>query len=173
MVIGKIGVLADFEKGGDMMDRLGRLRKYFASEMGLILPPVRVRDSLELNQTEYEFCINGYSIVKGSVIPDRYLAIETDKVKEDLFRNPESILSSETAFFDKIVTECYGAGREKILPINTIAPIYGKPALWIDENIKMQAQIHGYMVLEPSAVIMAHFQEMIRQHADSFFPEKA
>ena len=120
-----------------------------------------------------EFCINGYSIVKGRVIPDRYLAIETDKVKEDLFRNPESILSSETAFFDKIVTECYGAGREKILPINTIAPIYGKPALWIDENIKMQAQIHGYMVLEPSAVIMAHFQEMIRQHADSFFPEKA
>jgi len=130
--------LADPNKGGDMMDNLARLRKEIAHEIGIILPKVRVCDSLTLDQMEYEFRIDGQSIVKGSIVPDHYLLIEGSEVMEQIM----------------------------IQGIETIEPAYGQPAFWIDESVKELAQTHGYIAVEPSAVIITHFLETIRKHAD-------
>ena len=130
--------LADSDRGGDMLDRIHRLRKEIAHEIGIIPPRVRMRDSITLDQMEYELCIDGQSIAKGSVIPDRYLAIEGSGVTEQIM----------------------------IQGIETIEPAYGQPAFWIDESVKELAQIHGYTVVEPSAVIITHFLETICKHAD-------
>jgi len=128
--------LADPSRGGDLLDRVHRLRKEVASEIGIICPRIRIRDSVTLGQTEYEFCIDGQSIDKGSVYPDRYLAIDDGKI------------------------------AEKLDGIEVIEPAYGTPALWIEESVKEQAQIHGYTAVEPNAFIIAHFLEVIRKYAD-------
>ena len=130
--------LADPQKGGDLIERIGRIRQDVAAELGLLLPRIRVRDSLArgitLGATEYEFRIDGQSIALWDIFPDHYFAIPSEKV------------------------------TAKVRGIEVIEPVWGTPALWIDESVKEQAQGYGYTVVEPSAVIMTHFFEMIRSH---------
>ncbi|MCL2743816.1 MAG: flagellar biosynthesis protein FlhA [Planctomycetaceae bacterium] len=129
--------LADPARGGDLLERIHRLRNEVASEIGIILPKVRIRDSFQLTELQYRFKIAGQPVAGGMVHPDMYLAMDTQ-----------------------------GAAAGAVQGIETTDPAYGSPALWIDEATREQAEIFGYTVVEPNAVIITHLLETIRKYAD-------
>jgi len=135
--------LADPAKGGDLLDRIHRLRKEVASEMGIILPRVRIRDSLSIDQNHYRIKISGQPVAAWLVYPDLFMAIAS------------------------------GIETGTIEGLETIEPAYGTPALWIDEVVKEQAQIYGYTVVEPNAVIATHLLETVRKHGDEILTRDA
>ena len=135
--------LADPARGGDLLDRIHRLRKEVASEIGIILPRVRIRDSLLIDETHYRIKIAGQPIAAWLVHPDLFMAIDS------------------------------GMATEKVEGLETVEPAYGTPALWIDESVKEQAQIYGYTVVEPNAVIATHLLEVVRKHADEILTRDA
>ena len=135
--------LADPAKGGDLLDRIHRLRKEVASEIGIILPRVRIRDSLSIDQNHYRIKISGQPVAAWLVYPDLFMAIAS------------------------------GTEAGKIEGLETVEPAYGTPALWIEESNKEQAQIYGYTVVEPNAVIATHLLETVRKHADEILTRDA
>ena len=135
--------LADPARGGDLLDRIHRLRKEVASEIGILLPRVRIRDSLLIDETHYRIKIAGQPIAIWLVHPDLFMAIDS------------------------------GMATGKVEGLETIEPAYGTPALWIDESVKEQAQIYGYTVVEPNAVIATHLLEVVRKHADEILTRDA
>ena len=135
--------LADPAKGGDLLDRIHRLRKEVASEIGIILPRVRIRDSLTIDQNHYQIKIAGQPVAAWLVYPDLFMAIAS------------------------------GTEAGTIEGLETIEPAYGTPALWIEEAVKEQAQIYGYTVVEPNAVIATHLLETVRKHADEILTRDA
>ena len=135
--------LADPARGGDLLDRIHRLRKEVAAEIGIILPRVRIRDSLTLDETHYRIKIAGQPVAAWMVYPDLYMAIDS------------------------------GMATSKVEGLETVEPAYGTPALWIEEAVKEQAQIYGYTVVEPNAVIATHLLETIRKHADEILTRDA
>jgi flagellar biosynthesis protein FlhA len=135
--------LADPARGGDLLDRIHRLRKEVASEIGIILPRVRIRDSFQLDQLQYRIKIAGQPVALGMVYPDMYLAMDS------------------------------GVATGQVQGIETLDPAFGTPALWIDGTTKDQAEIFGYTVVEPGAVIATHLLEVIRKHADEILTRDA
>ena len=124
------------EPKGDLLGRIHRLRKEIAAEIGIILPKVRVRDSIALEKMEYEIRIDDQTVAKWHLLPDCYLALPGDNV------------------------------TEKVHGIETIEPAYGTPALWVNEANKEYAKKYGYTVVEPNAVLATHLLEVVRRHAD-------
>ncbi|MDR1483443.1 MAG: flagellar biosynthesis protein FlhA [Planctomycetaceae bacterium] len=135
--------LADSNKGGDLLSRIDRLRKEMASELGIIFPKIRIRDSFHLDQIQYQFRISGQPIARGVVYPDLFLAMPS------------------------------GAETGQVHGIETIEPAFGTPALWVDAPTKDQAEIYGYYVVEPSAVIVTHLSETVRKYADELLTRDA
>jgi flagellar biosynthesis protein FlhA len=135
--------LADPARGGDLLDRIHRLRKEVASEIGIILPRVRIRDSFQLDQLQYRIKIAGQPVAFAMVYADMYLAMDS------------------------------GVATGKVQGIETLDPAFGTPALWIDGATKDQAEIFGYTVVEPGAVIATHLLEIIRKHADEILTRDA
>ncbi|MDR0703802.1 MAG: flagellar biosynthesis protein FlhA [Planctomycetaceae bacterium] len=135
--------LADPARGGDLLDRIHRLRKEVAAEIGIILPRVRIRDSFQLDQLQYRIKIAGQPVALGMVYPDMYLAMDS------------------------------GVATGQVQGIETLDPAFGTPALWIDGVTKDQAEIFGYTVVEPGAVIATHLLEVIRKHADEILTRDA
>jgi flagellar biosynthesis protein FlhA len=67
--------LADARKGGDLLERVTGVRKTFAQEMGVIVPPIRLRDNLQMGGNEYRFLLKGNPIAQGSLMPGYWLAM--------------------------------------------------------------------------------------------------
>ena len=135
--------LADPARGGDLLDRIHRLRKEVAAEIGIILPRVRIRDSMALPEMQYQIKIAGQPVAGWLIHPDLFMALDS------------------------------GAVTDKVEGLEDIEPAYGTPALWIDESVKEKAQIYGYTVVEPNAVIATHLLEVVRKHADEILTRDA
>ena len=135
--------LADPAKGGDLLNRIHLLRKEVAAEIGIILPRIRIRDSLSLDHNYYRIKIAGQPVAGWMIYPDLLMAIDS------------------------------GMATGKVQGLEATEPAYGSPALWIEESVKEQAQIYGYTVVEPNAVIMTHLLETIRKHADEILTRDA
>ena len=135
--------LADPGRGGDLMQRITGVRNALASDLGVILPKVRVRDEMSLDELEYEIRIEGNSIAKASVIPNRLLAIDTGSTTGVIEGEP------------------------------TRDPTFGEPAVWIEPMRREQAAIYGYMTVEPAAVVATHLQEIAKRHADELLSRDA
>ena len=128
--------LADTHRGGDLLERIHRIRQNVAAEIGIILPKVRIRDSFQLDQQQYRIKIADMPVASGVVQPGMLLAMDSGMT----------------------------TGRVPGTP--TKDPAFGTPALWIHPSVRDQAEMHGYTVVEPGAVIATHLTEMIRKHAD-------
>jgi len=128
--------IADPNQGGDLLDRIKAMRKKVASEYGFLVPQIRIKDNLNLKPTEYEILLKGVEVAKGEVFPDKYLAMATPMVIEEI----EGIKVKEPAF--------------------------GIDALWIDEDKKEEALMNGYTVVDPSTVIVTHLNEIIKKYAE-------
>lgn len=126
--------LADPARNGDLMKRISTVRAMLATEMGMLLPMVRIKDRMSLPENDYELQIAGNRIATGSVRADRLLAIDTGMTSGSL------------------------AGEE------TRDPAFGRRAFWIDPALRQQAEIYGFQVVEPGAVLATHVQEVARQH---------
>jgi flagellar biosynthesis protein FlhA len=128
--------LADPASGGDLLDRVTRVRNKIAQDLGLILPKVRIRDNVRLEQRTYQIKIKDVPIAWGEVYPEALLAIDTGMV------------------------------NGPVPGIETTEPAFGRPARWIEKSQQDRAELLGYSVVEPTAVIITHLTEIVRSHAD-------
>ena len=128
--------LVDVEQGGDLFERITSMRKQIAMEIGIIVPPIRVRDNLQLTPDEYIVKIRGNEIARNEVYVGQFLAMNPGMVEEPI------------------------EGQQ------VIEPAFGLPALWITPDRRHEAELKGYTVVEPSAVLATHLMELIRKHAD-------
>ena len=135
--------LADPKRGGDLLDRIHRIRKNIASDIGIILPKVRIRDNFQLDQYQYSIKIAGAPVATGTVYPHMLLAMDS------------------------------GMTTGKVPGIETKDPAFGAPALWIEPSQRERAEMYGYTVVEPAAVIATHLTETIRRHADEILTRDA
>lgn len=131
----KIVPLVDPQKNGGILERINSLRRQMARDMGMIVPPIRVRDNLHLGANQYVIKIRGQDIAKGDLFPDCYLAIDS------------------------------GATTKSIEGMKTTDPAYGLSALWITGADKDEAETSGYTIVDPSSVMITHLTEIIKGHA--------
>lgn len=134
--------LADLSQGGDMLERLTMIRRQLAQELGLVLSPIRVRDSVVLKPNEYAIFIRGAEVARYELIPNRLLAI-----------NP-------------------GFVSEKIAGIEVKEPAFGLQAFWIDERKKEEAIQKGFTVVDPPTVFATHVTEVLRRYAPELLGNK-
>lgn len=127
--------LADPRVGGDISDRIGSTRRQIATELGFVMPTVRIRDSIQLANTDYVLKIRGEDVGGGQIMVDQFLAV-----------NP-------------------GTALESIPGLVTKDPVFQMDALWIEPHQRELAERVGYTVIEPSAVITTHLGEVIKTHA--------
>lgn len=127
--------LADASQGGDLLERIRGMRRKMASDYGFLMPKVRIRDSLHLAPTHYQIKLKGIEIGSGEVFPDKFLAMNSGIVTDEL------------------------SG------INTKEPAFGMDAIWIDANLKDEALIRGYTVVDPATVISTHMSELVKKYA--------
>ncbi len=127
--------LIDTEQGGDLLGRITQIRKQCAAEIGIIIPPVRIRDNIQLKPNEYVVQIRGNTVAKGALITGHLLAL-----------NP-------------------GTAEEKIEGQNVIEPAFGLPATWILPKHRNKAEMLGYTVVETVAVLTTHILEVLKGNA--------
>ena len=127
--------LVDKEKGADLLERITRIRRETASELGLVVPKIRVRDNMKLEPSEYCFKIKGVDISKAEIRMNHYLAINSGGIEEEL-------------------------QGEK-----TTDPAFGLPAQWISEDQRDSAEQYGYLVVDPPSIIATHLTGIIKKHA--------
>ena len=127
--------LVDTDKGGTLLNRIKSIRRQIALEMGFIVPPVRIRDNLQLDADEYVVLLRGVRTAKGSVMPDRYMVM-----------NPEGPM-------------------DDIQGIPTKEPAFGLPAKWVDEVEKEKAELSGYTIVDPATIIATHLTEVIKKNS--------
>ncbi|MBZ0193114.1 putative flagellar export pore protein [Candidatus Kuenenia stuttgartiensis] len=131
----KLVPLVDPNKNGGILERINTLRMQIAKDMGMIVPPIRVRDNLQLETNKYVVKIRGQEIAHGELLTGSYLAIDS------------------------------GAVTQKVNGIETLDPAYGLPALWITDAVKEDAEALGYTVVDPASVMITHLTEIIKTHA--------
>ena len=128
--------LVDEEQNGELLNRIRAIRRQFATDSGFLVPPLRIRDNLQLKPGEYRLLIKGDEVARGEMMMGYAMALHSGEVK----RTIEGIPTKEPAF--------------------------QLPALWIQEKKKEEAQFAGYTVVDLSTVIATHLTELIRTHAD-------
>jgi len=126
--------LVDGEKDGDLLERITGIRKQFALEMGIVVPPLRIRDNLELKPGDYQVLLKGVAIAQGSLMVGHLLAMDPGNVSD------------------------------KVRGIPTKEPAFGLDALWISAQDKDQANYAGYTVVDLSTVIATHLTEVVRSN---------
>jgi len=127
--------LVDVSQGGDLLERITMIRRHAAREIGIVVPPIRVRDNLQLKPSTYVAKIYGLEVARAEVMVSRLLAM-----------NP-------------------GTATNGIDGIPTTEPAFGLPALWIPESARGDAELAGYTVIDPTSVIATHLTELIKTHA--------
>ncbi len=135
--------LADPNRGGDLLDRVQRVRHNIAAEIGLIMPKVRIRDNMRLEQNCYRIKIADMPIAQEEIDPGLLLAIDSGMT---------------TGEIDGIATQ---------------DPAFGTDAKWIRPGLQDQAELYGYTVVEPGAVMATHLTEICRRHADEILNRDA
>ncbi|MEW6743081.1 MAG: flagellar biosynthesis protein FlhA [Planctomycetota bacterium] len=127
--------LVDKKDGGGLLDHVSMARRRFASELGIVLPPVRVKDNIQIDPGAYRILVNGQAVAAGEIRPGSLLAM-----------NP-------------------GTASGEIEGLETVDPTFGLPARWIPEAKRQEAEVLGYTVVDSVAVLITHFTETIRSMA--------
>jgi flagellar biosynthesis protein FlhA len=127
--------LVDGDQRGELTERIRSLRRQLAQEMGFVVPPVHIRDNLQLKPGEYAILLKGVEIARAEVRMGHYLAI-----------NP-------------------GGADPAFRGVPTREPAFGLEALWVSSAEREHAQLAGYTVVDVATVVVTHLTELIRRHA--------
>ncbi len=127
--------LIDRGRGGDMLDRISSIRKQTAIDLGLVVPPVRIRDNSELQPNQYRLLLRGQEIARDEIYPDQMLAIDS------------------------------GLATQPLHGIEVREPAFGLRAWWIAPEVREHAEQQHYTVVEPSGALATHLTEIIKRHA--------
>ncbi len=128
--------LADAGQGGDLLERIRSMRRKIATDLGFLMPQVRIRDNLHLDPSHYQILLKGVDIGHGSIQPDKFLAMDS------------------------------GMATEEIEGEKTKEPAFGLDAIWIRPELKEDAIMNGYTVVDPATVISTHMSELVKSHAE-------
>ena len=127
--------LVDRKQGGDLLERISNVRRQIATDLGIIVPPIRIRDNVRLEPNGYTLKLRGAPIAKGELLPGYLLAIDS------------------------------GAVADKMHGIETREPAFGLPAVWIGEDARSDAEHRHYTVVDVTSVLATHLTELIQTHA--------
>jgi len=127
--------IVDREQNGELLDRIRSIRNQFAVDMGIIVPPMHIKDNLQLKPGGYAILLKGNEVGKGEMMLGHYLAMDP------------------------------GTATGELPGIPTREPAFGLPAFWIEEKDKDQAQFQGYTVVDHATVIATHISEVVRRYA--------
>lgn len=127
--------LVDKAQGGELMARIKGVRRKLTQDIGFLIPPVHIRDNLELPAGAYRLLVHGVPVATAEIHPDRELALD-----------PGGALGT----IDGI------PGKD---------PAFGLDAVWIQSHQRAQAETMGYTVVDPATVIATHLSHLIREHA--------
>lgn len=127
--------LVDAQQGGDLLDRIVLIRRQVASEMGFIVPKIRVRDNMNLAPNQYVIKIRGAEIASGELLADHYLAMSSGLEEDSIPGSP------------------------------TKEPAFGLDAKWINATYREQAELAGCTVVDAPTVLATHLTEVIKTQA--------
>lgn len=127
--------LVDVNHSNDLLERISSIRRQIAIELGILVPPIRIRDNVTLKPNEYVIKIRGVPLAATNLYPGQLLAI-----------NP-------------------GFVSEQVAGMETTEPAFNLPARWIDESQRALAERRGYTVVEPASILATHLTEVIKGHA--------
>ena len=132
--------LVDEKRGAVLVGKLQQMRRHFAQDMGVVIPPIFIRDNLELAPGGYRVLLKGNPIATGQVMEDRLMAIDPGNLYEE----------------------------EKIQGVPGLDPAFGLPAVWIYQEDRHRADALGYTVVDVPAVMTTHITEVVGQSAPEF-----
>ena len=127
--------LVDPQQGGNLLDRVTMMRKQAALDLGIVVPPVRIRDNIQLKPSVYVIRIRGVKVSEGELQVKGFLAMDP------------------------------GYAEGPIEGTETTEPAFGLPARWVTEANRERAELLGYTVVGPDDVLATHLTEIIRSHA--------
>jgi flagellar biosynthesis protein FlhA len=127
--------MVDQQAGGTLLQRVGTIRRQIASELGMVIPSVRIRDDVGLDSHEYVMRVRGTEVARGGVMPGHHLAMDP------------------------------GDAMGQLPGIPTVEPAFGLPAVWIPESGRAEAEALGWTVVDPESVVVTHLTESIRANA--------
>ncbi len=127
--------LVDRGQDGELLDRIQSIRRQFASQLGIVVPPIHIRDNLQLPPGGYSLLINGVEAAGGDLMADRFLAM-----------NPGEVV-------------------DEIPGVETVEPAFGLPATWIAEDQRDKAEQLGYTVVDCATVMATHLSEVLKENA--------
>ncbi|MBM4108088.1 MAG: flagellar biosynthesis protein FlhA [Phycisphaerae bacterium] len=128
--------LVDKGQGGDLLDRITAIRRQLAAESGLVMPPVRIRDNVQLPPNEYRVKIRGNALARGHTRPGKLLAMDSGLASGSIEGEP------------------------------TREPAFGLDARWIDPAYRSRAEALNYTVVDATSVVATHLTEVVRRHGD-------
>jgi flagellar biosynthesis protein FlhA len=127
--------LVDQNAGGTLLARVGTIRRQIASELGMVIPPVRIRDDVALDSHEYVMRVRGTEVARGGVMAGHQLAMDP------------------------------GDAIGQLDGVPTTEPAFGLPAVWIRDAQRAEAEALGWTVVDTESVVVTHLTEVIRAHA--------
>jgi flagellar biosynthesis protein FlhA len=127
--------LVDKQQDGTLLGRIRAIRRQFATELGIIIPPIHIRDNLNLSPAQYRLMIKGVETASTELMVNHYLAMDP------------------------------GGMAQKIEGIDTVEPAFHLPAKWIPLEREEEAKFAGYTVVDNSTVIATHLTEIVRNNA--------
>lgn len=127
--------LVDRDQDGSLLGRIRAIRRQFATEIGMIIPPIHIRDNLKLKPAEYRMVIKGVEMTRGELMVNHLLAMDP------------------------------GDAARQVEGIPTTEPAFNLPALWIPPEREEEAKFSGYTVVDNSTVVATHLTEVIRENA--------
>lgn len=128
--------LVDAGQGGDLLDRISAIRRQIALEMGLVMPPVRIRDNMTLDASMYRVKIRGATVAEGHTHAGKLLAIDSGLVTGPIEGRP------------------------------TKEPAFGLNAFWIEPGMRGRAEALNYTVVDAASVLSTHLTEVVKRYAD-------
>lgn len=127
--------LADAKMGGELLARVTGVRKTLAREKGIVVPPISVRDNLELEANDYRFLLRGKPVARGQLMTGRWLAMNVS------------------------------GSKIRLKGVPTREPVFNLDATWIDEGEKKTAELNGFTVVDPASVMITHLSETLKSNA--------
>jgi flagellar biosynthesis protein FlhA len=127
--------LVDQHGGGTLLGRVATIRRQIAAEMGMVIPPVRIRDDVGLDSHEYVMRVRGTEVARGGIMAGHQLAMDP------------------------------GDAMGELAGVPTTEPAFGLPAVWIADHGRAEAEALGWTVVDAESVVVTHLTEVIRAHA--------